>query len=70
MLPDNLKIPPLDTGTMHTSGLALHHPAADHIFQYATKGCPAETGKDWNLEMIQAVIDHGAHTSAMVPDAM
>ena len=69
-LPPNMKGPPPDAGTMHPSGLALHHPAADHLFQYATKGCPAETGKDWTVEMMQAAIDRGPHSSAMEPDAM
>ena len=50
--------------------LALHHPAADRLLQYATKGCPAETGQDWTVEMIQAAIDRGPHKSAMSPAAM
>ena len=55
---------------MHPSGLALHHPAADRLLQYATKGCPAETGQDWTMDMIQAAIDRGPHKSAMTPEAM
>ena len=55
---------------MHPSGLALHHPAADRLLQYATKGCPAETGQDWTMDMIQAAIDQGPHKSAMTPEAM
>lgn len=62
--------PPDDAGTMHPSGLAMHHPAADRLFQYATQGCPAMSGNNWTREMIQAAIDRGPHESALAPDAM
>ena len=61
---------PDNAGTIHPSGLALHHPAVDWLLQYATKGCPMETGQDWTMKMIQAVIDRGLHESAMIPEAM
>ena len=51
-LPKDMEGPPADAGTLHPSGLALHHPAADRLFQYATKGCPAMTGKNWTWEMM------------------
>ena len=51
-------------------GLALHHPAAATLLQYATKGCPANTGAEWPLSQIQAAIARGPHVSALVPAAM
>jgi len=50
--------------------LALYHPAADTLLQYATAGCPANTGRAWTIAQMQAAIDRGPHTSALVPDAM
>ena len=51
-------------------GLALHHPAADHLLEYATGGCPVKTGQRWSKRMMEEAITNGAHKSAMVPDAM
>jgi hypothetical protein len=34
-------------GEMCPSGLALHHPAADLLEEWATYGCPTKTGKAW-----------------------
>ena len=51
-------------------GLALHHPAASLLKQYAVNGCPTDTGAPWTLEQIQAAIDRGPHVSALVPAAM
>jgi hypothetical protein len=31
-------------------GLALHHPAAAKLLQYATGGCPTNTGKNWTKD--------------------
>ena len=31
-------------GGMCSSGLALHHPASELLLQYATQGCPTNTG--------------------------
>ena len=50
--------------------MALHHPAAATLLQYATKGCPAKTGRPWTREEIEAAIKNGPHVSAMVPEAM
>ena len=57
-------------GQMCPSGKALVHTAADTLLEYATFGCPANTGKDWTLEEMQAAIDIGPHKSAMDPKAM
>jgi hypothetical protein len=51
-------------------GLALHHPAAPALRQYASQGCPTSTGNPWTTEQIQTVIDRGPHVSALGPEAM
>ncbi len=51
-------------------GLALSHPAADHLLQYASKGCPVHTGTPWTIDQMRAAIERGPHISALVPDAM
>ena len=70
VVPKKLKKQPPDAVTMHPAGLGLHHPEADHLFQCAKKGCPMETGKDCNQDMIQSAVDRGPHKSAMTPEAM
>lgn len=42
--------------SMCPSGLAMHHPVADILLQYATEGCPTNTGKPWTLEEMEAAI--------------
>ena len=55
---------------MCPSNLALHHPAAEKLLQYATGGCPANTGWPWSKLEMQAAIDRGPHVSALVPEAI
>jgi hypothetical protein len=55
-------------GYMCPSGLALHHLAASHLLQYATEGCPSNTGRPWTVEQMQDAIDRGPHMSALVPE--
>jgi hypothetical protein len=55
---------------MCPKGLALHHPAAEKLLQYATRGCPVNSGAPWTLEMQEAAIARGPHVSAMVPEAI
>jgi hypothetical protein len=50
--------------------LALHHPAAETLLQYATGGCPCNTGKPWTKERLHAAVKRGPHASALVPDAV
>ena len=50
---------------MCPSGLALHHPADDLLLQYATKGCPTKTGKNWSKEEMTAAVECGPHSSAL-----
>jgi hypothetical protein len=51
-------------------GLALHHPAAAKLLEYATGGCPANTGKNWSKEQIWAAVERGPHVSALNPDSI
>ena len=65
------KQPPPETYRNHMCprGLALHHPAASTLVQYATFGCPVNTGDPWTREQMQAAIDRGPHVSALVAEA-
>jgi hypothetical protein len=51
-------------GSMCPSNLALHHPAAAKLLQYATGGCPCKTGKPWTKKQMWAAIARGPHISA------
>jgi hypothetical protein len=55
---------------MCPSGLALEHPAAPTLLQYATGGCPVNTGRPWTVTEMQCAIDRGPHKSALHPDAI
>jgi len=57
-------------GEMCPSGLALCHPAADLLHEWATYGCPTNTGTPWTAEQMQAVVDSEAiaHFKAEVND--
>ena len=37
-------------GQMCPAGLALHHPAAATLLEYATQGCPCKTGRPWTIQ--------------------
>ena len=70
VLPPELPEVPHHLNEMVPAGLALHHPAAALLTEYATLGCPTQTGKPWTVEQMQAAIDKGPHASALVPEAM
>jgi len=57
-------------GEMCPRGLALRHPAAGQLLQYATGGCPVNSGRNWTMEMIETAIARGPHVSALVPEAI
>eukprot|EP00956_Cyclotella_meneghiniana_P026592 scaffold57877_cov41-Cyclotella_meneghiniana.AAC.3 len=57
-------------GSMCPSNLALHHPAAKKLLQYATGGCPCNTGKPWTKDEIWAAVERGPHVSALKEDAI
>ena len=61
---------PQHRNTMCPTGLALQHPAAPILLDYAMNGCPVQTGKPWTQEQIIAAIKRGPHVSALVPAAM
>ena len=50
---------------MCPSGRALHHPAAPTLLRYATRGCPAETGRPWSKKEMEAAVERGPHVSAL-----
>ena len=54
---------------MMPSGIALDHPAAPLLEQYATTGCPATVSNPFTLEALEAAIRRGAHPSARSPAA-
>jgi hypothetical protein len=65
-------MPPNLTAVEHQmlpQGLALQHPAAATLLNYATGGCPTNTGGPWTTHQMQAAIDRGPHVSALLPDA-
>ncbi len=55
---------------MCPKGLALDHPAAATLNEYATYGCPAKTGKLWTKAEIWEVVEQGPHTSALVSESL
>ena len=63
---------PLEThrGEMCPSGLALRHPAADLLKEWATYGCPTNMGTPWTHKQMQAAVDRGSHWSALSNDAI
>jgi hypothetical protein len=70
----NFVIPPqhyglqIYRGNMCPRNLALHHPAADLLLQYATNGCPTRTGKDWILDEMETMAK-GSHPSTLNVEA-
>ena len=48
-------------GGMCPSNLALRHPAAPLLEQYATKGCPVDTGRRWTRAEIEAAVEYANH---------
>ena len=65
------KQPSIDCqGSMCLSGLALDHPAADVLLEYAHKGCPVNTGKPWLFKMMEAAVARGPNVSAVDEEAM
>ena len=65
-------LPPLEyyRGQMCPADLALHHPAANLLAEYATYGCPTRTGKPWTKAEMQEAVDRGPHQSALSDEAI
>jgi len=55
---------------MCPAGLALTHPAAETLLDWATFGCPTKTGNNWLRQEIEEAIERGPHRSVMTPDAI
>lgn len=70
-LPENITRKPIPhRNHMCPTGLALHHPAAATLLQYAAGGCPVQTGKPSTKHEMQAAIDRGPLQSALAPGAI
>ena len=61
--PVSLEHPSQDSfrGGMCPSNLALQHPAAPILKQYATKGCPVDPGRHWSRDEVRAAVAYGSH---------
>ncbi|KAL7458421.1 hypothetical protein ACHAWC_009998 [Mediolabrus comicus] len=69
-IPTPKQAPQAHVNNMCPSGLALEHPAAEVLLEYASGGCPTLTGNNWSREMIEAAIARGTHKSARSPEAI
>jgi hypothetical protein len=69
-IPTPVEAPTTWRNEMCPSGLALHHPAAGTLLEYASGGCPALTDKPWTKEQMLEAVEKGPHASALQPDAI
>jgi hypothetical protein len=69
-LTENTQERPAYRNKMCPKGLALDHPAAATLKEYATYGCTAKTGKLWMKAEIWEAVERGPHTSAMSVKAL
>jgi hypothetical protein len=58
------------SGEMCPSGLALHHPVANLLKEWATYGCPTKTGKARSKSQMQEAVDQGPHPFALSDKAI
>jgi hypothetical protein len=56
--------------SMCPMGRALHHPTAELLNQWATFGCPTNTGNPWSKEEMWAAVARGPHQSALASAAL
>jgi len=68
MLGNEARRPVRIRGLMVPRMRALDHPAAPLLKQYASQGCPADVGRDWTLEKLEAAVEKGPHSSALEHD--
>jgi len=61
---------PAHRNSMCPAGLALHHPAAETLLNWAEFGCPTQTGKPWSISEMEEAIARGPHQSALTPEAL
>ena len=55
---------------MDPQKIAMNHPAATMLKEYADNGCPVNCGPDWTRDKLLAYIEKGPHISAKIPDAI
>jgi len=56
--------------SMCPTGRALTHPAAEILREWATFGCPTQTGRNWTREEMWEAVERGPHRSATTPEAL
>ena len=56
-------------GLMWPTSHALEHEAAPLLDAYSTHGCPVDCGMKWTVEMVEAALRKGNHSSANTPEA-
>ena len=56
-------------GLMQSRGDALTHKAAPLLLAYAKTGCPVNCGRNWITTELEAVIEKGPRTFALLPDS-
>ena len=61
---------PKHKDAMCPADLALRHPAAPVLMDYAENGCPVRSGRDWTAEEIAAAVEQGPHKSALEEDTV
>jgi hypothetical protein len=61
---------PTYRNSMCPAGVALLHPAAPLLLDYATTGCPVNTSEPWSRHQIVTALRRGPHISALAPDAL
>jgi hypothetical protein len=66
---DHTVCPP-HRNSMCPNGLALQHPAAELLKDWATLGCPTQTGKPWSKEEMWEAVARSPHSSARLPEAI
>jgi hypothetical protein len=55
---------------MCPAGLAMMHPAAEMLMDWATFGCPTKTGEPWSQSELKEAIARGPHQLVLTPEAI
>jgi hypothetical protein len=69
-LPPPTPLPEQWRGEMCPSGIATSHPAGGLLTEWATFGCPTQTGRPWTKGETWEAVERGPHRSALSEDAM
>jgi hypothetical protein len=64
------KAQPPHRNAMCPAGLAMRHPAADTLMEWAKLGCPTKTGRPWTQADLEDAIARGPHQLALTPEAI